>query len=192
MNPARMFSSLFEISVAVLLLAWFVVSVLNQFNLKRMDVLRAHDRLGLLAQWRFFGRNSGQWDYHVFYREKYPGGHLSDWHAIPVREVRAAYHCLWNPQKRTMKVLTDLSSIVAGASLRTPDLALKSVPYLLLVHAVIHHKVIDAKAERQFLILRTLGGAATQMPEVLFRSVFHKTKSEVAPWATSSTFTGQL
>ena len=166
-------TSPFETFVALLLLAWFVVSVLNQFNPKWLAPIRARDYLGALAQWRLFDRNSGQWDYHLLYREKGAEGHLSAWVAIPIKEVRAAHHCLWNPEKRTLKVLTDLASSLVGSAPQQQNEVLKSIPYLLLLNVVIHHEVTRTTMERQFMIVRTLGGHPTRRPEILFRSAFH-------------------
>jgi hypothetical protein len=167
-------TSPFETLIALLLLIWLVVSILNQFDFKWMEFIRAHDFLGVLGQWRFFPRDSGQWDYHLFYREKDTDGKLSDWNEISVTEVRAPYHCFWNPEKRNVKILTDLASSVVGSAIECADKAQKSLPYLLLLNIVRHHGVIRTPVERQFMIARGLGGHPAPKLDVLFRSVFHR------------------
>lgn len=159
--------------IALLLVGWFLLLVLNQFGLRWLETVRTHDYLGLLAEWKFFDRESGQTDYRLLYREKDADGQLSVWREIPIAEGRRAFHCFWNPQKRSVKVLTDIASGLLGSELRHQKAVMLSLPYLLLLQTVSHYEIHETPIQRQFMILKTLGRRSPAPPQVLFRSEFH-------------------
>jgi hypothetical protein len=162
-----------ELIIALLLAVWFLASVLNQFGFRWFEAVRAYDYLGLLAEWKFFDRESGQTDYRLLYRERDTDGRLSGWREIPITERRRAFHCLWNPQKRSVKVLTDVASALLGSDLRHQRSVLLSLPYLLLLQTVSSYEIGETPVQRQFMIAKALGRRSPVPPQVLFRSEFH-------------------
>lgn len=163
----------FEFVIAFLLLGWLLLSLLNQFGFRWLAPVRARDYFGLLSEWRFFDRDSGQSDYRLLYREKDANGRLSAWIEIPITEQRRPHHCLWNPQKRSVKVLTDIASALLGSDLRHQQAVVLSLPYLLLLQTVSHHEIAETSVQRQFMILTAVGRRSTAQPQVRFRSQFH-------------------
>src|SRR5262245_60823986 len=94
--------------VAAILLAWLLVAVLNQVRPRWIARLYPCDHLGLLPSWKFFDQYAGQSDYQLFFRDLSADGVVGEWHELAVTEVRTPYAIVWNPGKRSQKVLSDL------------------------------------------------------------------------------------
>lgn len=163
----------FELFVALLLALWSLASLLNQLDSRWMGRLRAHEYFGLLPRWRFFDRDSGQYDYHLFYRQRDAAGTVSSWREVPATESRRPWHCVWNPEKRSTKVLTDLASSLQGSEWRHQPAVMLTLPYLLLLNVVCNQDGSDPSVRRQFMIAWTSGRRSTYRSQILFRSSFH-------------------
>jgi hypothetical protein len=164
---------LLEPVVAILLLAWLLVSVLNQVRPRWIARLYPYDHLGLWPSWTFFDQYAGQSDYHLFYRDLHADGTVGGWRELPVTEGRTPYAILWNPGKRSQKVLSDLASSLVGLDARDTTRVIQSLPYQLLLNAVCQPGVARPQSRRQFMIGCSFGQHSAREPEILFRSAFH-------------------
>lgn len=155
-----------------------VLTILNQFGPSRWNIVRGKDHLNLIPIWTFFAPNPGQTDYHLMYRFQNSTGQMSAWIEIPLAEQRTARSWIWNPEKRSKKVLADIvaSFIDAGAMQCEHDTDyLLTLPYLLLLrvvctHAGTHHSVDEVV---QFVLAETKGFARSEAPHLLMVSRFH-------------------
>jgi hypothetical protein len=166
---------LLEIVIGGGLAAWFAASVLNQFSFRWFDRIRQRDAFSLLPIWSFFAPNPGQSDYHVVYRDRRADGSVSGWNEMDISDTRRPYSWLWNPEKRSKKVITDVVAMVAEAS-QSPGGAtglVLSIPYLLVLNVVNHLQAEPAATHRQFLIVETYGFVPVEPARALLQSDFH-------------------
>src|ERR1044072_6803482 len=175
--------SVADIVIALLLFGWFLLSILNQFGFSWLDKIRGHDHFSLLPLWTFFAPNPGQSDYHLVYRDKKADGSLTDWREIEITEQSKPFCFIWNPEKRSKKVLSDVvSSIVSSipSAKDSPDAIMLSIPYLILLNVVSHVDREDQTTHRQFVLVETFGFNPTSDPRVVLRSDFHLITEERA------------
>lgn len=168
--------SYLEIGISTLLGAWFIASVLNQLSLPCFARIAMYDRFALLPLWTFFAPNPGQSDYHLVYRDRAADGSTSEWREIEITEERRALSLLWNPEKRSKKVLSDLVSVLLTSMQASPEMEraiVVSVPYLLLLNVVNDFPRCSEAADRQFVVVETFGFHATAQSRVLLRSDYH-------------------
>ena len=170
-----------DILIALLLVGWFVLSILNQFGFEWFDKVRRHDHFSLLPLWTFFAPNPGQSDYHLIYRDRKTDGSVTEWREIDITERRKPYGFIWNPEKRSKKVLSDLVSSMLSS---LPDIdqsdriVMLSIPYLILLNVVSHVDAEDQTTYRQFVLVETFGFNPTNEPRVVLRSDFHLIPAE--------------
>src|ERR1051326_1455357 len=100
-----MSGSLFQWSVIAVLVIWFILSVLNQLKWKWFELIRQFDYFSLLPFWTFFAPNPGQTDYHLTFRDKLADGLMTEWKEIEIGAPRYWYCFIWNPEKRSKKVI---------------------------------------------------------------------------------------
>lgn len=165
-----------EILIALLLAGWFIGSVLNQFGFGWFERIRAYDYFSLLPIWTFFAPNPGQSDYHLVYRDKLDDGHLTEWREIEITEPRRPYSFLWNPEKRSKKVLSDVVASIVSSSLRDQEIGseiMLSLPYLILLNVVSHIGSTPDTTYRQFVLVETFGFRPTSKARIILRSDFH-------------------
>lgn len=116
-------------AVALVLVLWFVASVLNQLeatgyaSAKRLALLlKSVDLFSLIPTWNFFAPNPGTNDYHLLYRERLDAGGYGVWREVSFPKQSGLLKLVWNPRKRRAKVLSDvvisLGSAVAEARLK--------------------------------------------------------------------------
>lgn len=170
-----------DILIALIFLAWFVLSVLNQFGFTWFDKITRHDHFALLPLWTFFAPNPGQSDYHLVYRDRKTDGSVTEWHEIEMTERRKPFGFIWNPEKRSKKVLSDVvTSIVSSipTANESDQVIMLSIPYLILLNVVTH---IDGEGQgtyRQFVLVETFGFNPTSEPRLVLRSDFHLIPAE--------------
>lgn len=167
-----------EIIIGLVLAGWLAASVLNQLNFKWFDGIRQRDAFSLLPIWSFFAPHPGQSDYHVVYRDRRADGSLSGWNEIQISDVRRPYSWLWNPEKRSKKVISDVVAMVADASSGAPrgNGLMLTLPYLLVLNVVSHLAAEPTATHRQFLILETYGFEPVAPARALLQSDFHALK----------------
>lgn len=169
--------------ISLVLGAWLIGSVLNQFQLGWFQRIASRDPFLLLPLWTFFAPNPGQSDYHLVYRDRLADGGLSEWHEIEISEPRRAYSCFWNPEKRSKKVLSDVVSTVVSSHRAQGQIGnefLLSLQYLLLLNVVDQQPASANATHRQFLIVETFGFTPTEKPRAILRSDFHALQDERA------------
>jgi hypothetical protein len=157
--------------------AWLVLSVMFQFDLSWFPSVSRHDVFGVLPRWTFFAPNPGTSDYHLLYRDRLPGGPLTEWTEIPITAERRLVACLWNPEKREKKVLSDVATMLVRSAQLLPannhSLLAVTLPYLILLNVVVHHRVAEPGARRQFVIAESTGFLPDAGPKLLMKSGFH-------------------
>ena len=167
------------IVVAVLLGTWFVLSAINQFDFPTVRRYRSFDRYHLLPMWTFFAPNPGVHDYHLVARTA-----DGAWEEVDIVDDRRWWNFLWNPSKRTNKVVSDIvmtMSIPMGEKTSESHWKLVSesfplqVGYLLLLSRV--EASVKARASGsasfQFALLRTHGFGENRSREPLILSRWH-------------------
>jgi hypothetical protein len=166
---------LLQDSLVFCFVAWFVLSVCNQFNWRRLRSLRYGDKFRLLPIWTFFAPNPGMTDYHLVVRNVGHDGTPYAWveHCPP--EIRPAWTSVYNPTKRYRKCITDCTqSMLTLSSFRDEQTTLQlSVPYLAMLNLVCGLGSTKRAHSCQFAIVQTTGFAADD-PSVIFRSAVHK------------------
>lgn len=170
--------SFYEILVASVFISWFVVTVVCQFSHWNVAArIRSLDFLSLVPLWTFFAPNPGKQDYHLLYRDKQPQGSLGEWVEVDLQEERYLYTCVWNPDKRDKKVLSDIVQNLAVFGVNGPvDLKSLSItlPYLLILKFVCTRELPSTQpAYRQFMLAGSFGYNSDSAPEFIMLSMFH-------------------
>lgn len=167
-----------EVLLASIFIAWFIASILNQFQqLTWFHRIRKRDHFSLLPAWTFFAPNPGRSDYRLVYRDKRANGSVTQWREIPVTEPRRRHSFVWNPEKRGKKVLGDI--VASCATTIPPETRFNARPvmltlsYIIVLNAVCQHDRTPDVTHRQFLIVETAGFRRTETPRILLRSDFH-------------------
>ena len=162
--------------VALILLAWFVLSVINQFQFPWFNRVIASDLFSLIPYWTFFAPSPGRTDYHLIYRDRLPDGSITDWIEVDITQSRNFISFVWNPGKRSRKVLSDVAQSVARLVRLDPRLAdtvVISYQYLLILNYLTKTIRGQRGVQRQFAIVETAGYFREGMPNVVLRSDFH-------------------
>jgi hypothetical protein len=157
-----------------ILACWFLISALAQLNVPGVRFLKARDALSLIPNWSFFAPRPGTFDYHLLFRDAGPPGQFSPWEDIPLADQRSLLGAIWNPQKRSKKVLSDVvQSLVRLAQDRTMRDFSLTIPYLAILNYVSSGPHQSAASHTQFMILRSDGFFSRKDPEFLFCSSTH-------------------
>lgn len=105
-------------TVVVLLLgAWVVLTVLNQFERGRrwIQPLLRLDVLALIPSWTFFAPEPGRTDTHIVYRDIYDTGVAGCWRILVLRS-RPGLLGLSHGERRVAKGVVDLQAELLDAS----------------------------------------------------------------------------
>jgi hypothetical protein len=167
-----------EVLVASLLALWFVGSVLNQFQFEWFEKIKNADHFALLPLWTFFAPNPGQTDYHLVYRDRRADGSITEWMELAITESRKFHSFVWNPEKRSKKVISDVvATLMESIRHVPPDEAgfaiMLSLPYLVLLNVVSNLAATPGATHRQFVIAETAGFKRTEDPRLVLKSDFH-------------------
>jgi hypothetical protein len=158
----------------VILVGWFLISVLSQLNVKAVAPLKARDIFSLIPNWSFFAPRPGTSDYHLLFRDSDHAEAWSRWREIPLANRRTLWGAIWNPEKRKTKALSD---VVRGLVRLAQDKALKdfslTLPYLAILNYVSSIRRSTPCVQTQFMILKSEGFFADQDPQFLFMSNAH-------------------
>lgn len=164
--------------VSGIFVLWFTGTIIIQFReAKISQKIKSYDFLSLLPLWTFFAPNPGVNDYHLLYREENQFGTRSDWKEMDINENRKLSTCLWNPNKRSKKVLCDvIQNIIPMIKEyeKTPHLIMVSLPYILILNAIMKEPKIDNNAhKKQFLLSASNGYEKQGNPKLVLISEFH-------------------
>lgn len=154
------------VPVWVLVLAWLLGTALAQLPGTIGMLPRRLDPLGLIPAWTFFAPRPGISDPVIVGRNRLSDSSYSSW-VVLWREPEQPLRCLWRPQKRISKLVSD-----CGSSLRQMDPtgpAVFSVPYLLIGFLASERMVHDIRAVSwQFAIVDLAEWFGKGDPRVLF------------------------
>jgi hypothetical protein len=168
-----------EYGLAVLLLLWLLLSVVNQLPIEKITaVLRRFDHLHLLPRWHFFAPSPAVFDFHFAVRLFGSEDEVTrDWKLISEVPKRTALATVWNPARRIRKMRADaIQSLVRTAHSLDDDsqrLALISLPYLLLLNHACDRSQDEHGTFIQFAVLTADGFASEGAPKVIVRSELH-------------------
>jgi hypothetical protein len=126
-----------------------------------------------IPTWTFFAPNPGVTDVRLLWREQLVDGVVGPWHELE-RPSQGILRGLWNPAKRTRKVVYDCRRRLQAARERDQDeLFMLSLPYLLILRHVVDLPASPLSASRQFVLVETQGA---DDEDGLFKVLF------VSPW----------
>jgi hypothetical protein len=155
--------------------AWFLLSVLNQFNRGALiRWIKQRDAFSLIPVWTFFAPRPGVTDYNVLFRDRGRDGRCGSWHEVQADQPRW-FKGIWNPGKRVRKGTTDVCNMLMRHA--DPKLGKKmyvQMPYLTLLHHACEQPRSELSFLRQFAIVRTFGFESTEEPQVVFVSALHR------------------
>lgn len=128
---------LLSIGSVVVLGLWLGLTIVNQFNVRWMRLVRAFDVMLLIPRWRFFAPDPGLSDFHLSYRTLDEDGAASDWEEIDGIAHRTLRSALWNPEKRVTKAVIEVAVALVPLCRTHPERVATSAPYrCVLNHAV--------------------------------------------------------
>lgn len=154
----------------LLLLGWFVASVVAQIPGALSLRLRSVDTFGLIPSWSFFAPNPVRTDCHLMYRHVFKSGAVTEWTEAFV--WRSPWtRMIWNPDRRVEKAISDASS--ALASRKDTNGVQWSTPYLLLLNYVSELPRSSTAVAVQFALLGSFGHQRDRNPFVRFVSDAH-------------------
>lgn len=167
----------FDIVLIAVFSGWALASVAFQFNHPVIRQWSYRDCVGLLPLWTFFAPSPGQTDYHLVFHDRRSDGGVTPLSEMPLTEPRKLYSWIWNPEKRSKKVLSDVVQMLIEISADpqcSPTVVLVSTPYALILNAVMQEPRQAGATGRQFVIAQTRGFFREGAPEVLLKSGFHR------------------
>lgn len=171
-----MAEAIWSATVAALLAAWLVATVIQQFSPEWWTRLVPGDGFGLLPHWSFFAPNPARQDTHVVYRDLQAGS-WRDWHVLTSGPSARTWRWLWNPARLPVKAATDLSNGLRRAAEKLqgePAAFMLSSSYLCLLHWVSAQPRERDVTLRQFAIITSSGFAERRTLTVLFISEVHR------------------
>jgi len=168
-----MLENLYVVFVGGLLILWLVCSVILQFNPPWFSLTERYDLFMLLPRWTFFAPRPGMSDYHLLYRDHMEDGSLDPWIEIPITEERKPFSFIWNPEKKSKKILSDVVAALLQSGIRDGAALMLSLPYLILLNVVVHHGEIRVGVRRQFVLVEKLQHGETPAVQVVMISGSH-------------------
>ena len=165
--------------VAILLYSivtlWLVITLFAQHP-RFQPFVNAFNALHIIPRWTFFAPNPGVRDYHLVIRDRCSDGRLTGWKSVPVYSPRPRFGYLWNPQKRSSKIMNDaiqaIKLLLKRESIGTAGIPF-TVPYLLLLYYAAHAVPPEPDAmEFQIAIIESSGHDERKL-ECSFLSSFH-------------------
>lgn len=162
-----------ELLVAGVLAAWGLCCLLVYVP-RFGRILRQMDRCFLIPEWRFFAPMPGQSDYHLLYKDWFPGGQSTGWTEVTSLRQRPCWCAAWNPAKRRNKALLDTVSELAQASRSNPDEIVLTAAYLNLLNYVSSLERSASPESVQFLLMHSHGSNSRRDPQMMFKSSLHK------------------
>jgi hypothetical protein len=166
-------------ALIVIFALWFAATIANQVPALRRRFAGTLNSFGVLPSLGLFAPEPRDVDYHVVYRDADADGAYTAWRELafdPGGPLRA----LWNPGGRDCGAMIHIVaslSILGGAvapSCRTGDhVVLVSLPYLVLLHAVLAEPRSPGAVARQFAVVETTGFGADRALSLGISSPLH-------------------
>jgi hypothetical protein len=154
---------------------WLVITLLAQHS-RFQPFINAFNALHIIPRWTFFAPNPGVRDYHLVIRDRCSDGCVTGWKSVPVYSPRPRFGYLWNPQKRSSKIMNDAVQAIKLLSKRENIGAAGipfTAPYLLLLYYAAHAVPPEPDAiEFQIAIIESTGHDKREL-ECSFLSSFH-------------------
>jgi hypothetical protein len=140
-----------------------------------MRVLKSRDILSMIPNWSFFAPRPGTFDYHLVFRDVRLNGEFAAWQEIALADERRLWGALWNPKKRSKKVLSDVVQSIVRLAQDTSvrDFSL-TIPYLAILNYISSIPRTEGVQQTQFMILRSNGFFSKDDPQFIFRSNTHR------------------
>jgi hypothetical protein len=157
-----------------LLLVWFVISILAQFNLRWIVAVRSWDILCMIPAWTFFAPRPGTTDTNLLYRDQLIDGTITPWRTVTTQKP-GTLRWIWNPYRRRRKCLFDMSQNLQlfAAATRSVERIVLDVAYIDLLTFVSRLPRNSLHVSTQFLLAYTPGPLKENQPQILFISGFH-------------------
>ena len=162
------------ITCVVVLFVWFLLSAMMQMNLRFMTSFKKCDLFSLIPNWKLFAPRPGTSDYHLVYRHFDLQNRWSQWQEIPIDHNEHFWRVMWNPEKRLVKMLSDV--VREGSQLAQKmglNALLHSLPYLAVLNHVSCLPELTLSRKAQFMILKTEGLFNDEEPQLVFLSAVH-------------------
>ena len=154
---------------------WLAITLLAQHS-RFQPFINAFNALHIIPRWTFFAPNPGVRDYHLVIRDRCSDGRVTGWKSVPVYSPRPRFGYLWNPQKRSSKIMNDAVQAIKLLSKRENIGAAGipfTAPYLLLLYYAAHAVPPEPDAiEFQIAIIESTGHDKREL-ECSFLSSFH-------------------
>jgi hypothetical protein len=154
---------------------WLVITLLAQHP-RFQPFINGFNALHIIPRWTFFAPNPGIRDYHLVIRDRCSDGRLTGWRSVPVYSPRPRFGYLWNPQKRSSKIMNDavqaIKLLLKRENIGTAGIHF-TVPYLLLLYYAGHATRPEPDGiEFQIAIIESTGHDKREL-ECSFLSSFH-------------------
>lgn len=166
--------------VFIVLGAWLLASLANQFAGPWTRSLRALNWCSLLPRLAFFAPDPIDVDYHLAYRDLLDDDEPGPWQSLAI-ERDGRWRLLWSPAKRDYQSLLEavaalalLQNAVTPAVEDAESLLQLSLPYLFLLHLVQHAPARPSTRERQFMVVESNGFGPSRHLALGILSSFHR------------------
>ena len=162
------------IIIGLILLIWFLVSAVCQYQNQITAKLRSFDVFSLIPCWTFFAPNPGTSDYHLLYRDRYEDGAFTSFKEVSLISRISIVGAIWNPEKRNQKILSDA---VRSLAMLVSDLNINeiqvTIPYLLILNHITNLERSDNVDVTQFVIAISYGYISLNEPKIFMASKLH-------------------
>lgn len=164
---------------------WGIASIFYQFKLTAA-ALNKYNYFSLIPKWTFFAPIPKTTDYVLYYQDYdekedmlYPPVEII---LHPDNSLKSAFKFIWNPEKRVLKSVTDLTKIIINYRKKyKKKVAQNSLilelysPYLVMVNYVANHaRPTSQNCKRRFMVYSSYGFFSTKKPVKTFESYFHE------------------
>ena len=160
-------------AIIIFYVVWFVVSVINQFNIKSLRKYKRFDIFHLIPGWRFFAPAPVKNDYHLLYRDKV-NGVLNDFTLIEIYNNKSFFKIFFNPKARIKKTFFAFATSYSKEDIfnKNDSSHIISIGYLTIL-SIVMKLPAQKNSQRQFIIIRTVGNDTNFEPQILMTSNFH-------------------
>lgn len=160
--------------LAVVLIAWFVLSILHQPTRGAWTrPVRRHLPLGLIPTWTFFAPNPARDDLRLVWRDE-RNGVWGGWTEVVLPRSPVLRQGVLNPEAVSQKAVSDLVGMLSRSASGTDDLSwMLSTAYLALLGLVVNREREPGADAVQFAVLRTRWDGGARHVDVSFLSAEH-------------------
>lgn len=163
------------IGLNVVVALWLIATLAYQYKPFAKRLIKI-DPFQLLPRWTFFAPNPSIRDAHLLVRYELSDQSLGRWHTVPFAGPRRPLDCVWNPNKRARKVLSDATqSLKVMRARKWSHANLQcTLPYLLLLrYCWARSERPDDAVSYQYAIVET-SNRENRAIWLAFVSAFHR------------------